>query len=85
MMERGGFLTWFCVLAVPDPISEFSDDGPVDEGTQTKARNPPRSITKGRPKEIRYKSGLEIQAKHKKTKKGTGAVTWSLGTFCFVT
>ena len=33
VMERGGFLTWVCVLAVPDPISEFSDDGPVDEGT----------------------------------------------------
>ena len=33
VMEQGGFLTWVCVLAVPDPTSEFSDDGPMDEGT----------------------------------------------------
>ncbi|XBI24607.1 hypothetical protein VPH35_049689 [Triticum aestivum] len=52
--------------------SENSEIGSGIASTQTQVRNPPRSITKGRPKEIRYKSGLEIQAKHKKTKKGTG-------------
>nr|XP_040245751.1 protein FAR1-RELATED SEQUENCE 9-like [Aegilops tauschii subsp. strangulata] len=54
------------------PSSENSEVGSEIESTQTQVRNPPRSITKGRPKEIRYKSGLEIQAKHKKPKKGMG-------------
>ncbi|XP_020183234.1 protein FAR1-RELATED SEQUENCE 5-like [Aegilops tauschii subsp. strangulata] len=54
------------------PSSENSEVGSGTASTQTQVRNPPRSITKGRPKEIRYKSGLEIQAKHKKPKKGTG-------------
>ena len=52
--------------------SENSEVGSGTASTQTQVRNPPRSIIKGRPKEIRYKSGLEIQAKHKKPKKGTG-------------
>ncbi|XBI34050.1 hypothetical protein VPH35_119901 [Triticum aestivum] len=54
------------------PSSENSEIGSGTASTQTQVRNPPRSITKGRPREIRYKSGLEIQAKHKKTKKGAG-------------
>ncbi|SPT18350.1 unnamed protein product [Triticum aestivum] len=54
------------------PSSENSKVGSRTASTQTQVRNPPRSITKGRPKEVRYKSGLEIQAKHKKTKKGMG-------------
>ncbi|XP_040255169.1 uncharacterized protein [Aegilops tauschii subsp. strangulata] len=54
------------------PSSENSEVGSGTASTQTQVRNLPRSITKGRPKEIRYKSGLEIQAKHKKPKKGTG-------------
>ena len=54
------------------PSSENSEVGSGTASTQTQVRNPPRSITKGHPKEIRYKSGLEIQAKHKKTKKGAG-------------
>ncbi|XP_073360924.1 protein FAR1-RELATED SEQUENCE 5-like [Aegilops tauschii subsp. strangulata] len=54
------------------PSSENSEVGSGTASTQIQVRNPPRSITKGRPKELRYKSGLEIQAKHKKPKKGTG-------------
>ncbi|XP_020171045.3 protein FAR1-RELATED SEQUENCE 5-like [Aegilops tauschii subsp. strangulata] len=54
------------------PSSENSEVGSGTASTQTQVRNPPRSITKGRPKEIRYKSRLEIQAKQKKPKKGTG-------------
>ena len=60
------------VLSFTGPSSENSKVGSGTASTQTQVRNPPRSITKGRPKEIRYKSGLEIQAKHKKTKKGMG-------------
>ena len=54
------------------PSSENSEVGSGTASTQTQVRNPPCSITKGHPKEVRYKSGLEIQAKHKKSKKGTG-------------
>ncbi|XBI46127.1 hypothetical protein VPH35_110443 [Triticum aestivum] len=54
------------------PSSENSEVGSGTASTQTQVRNPPRSITKGHPKEIGYKSGLEIQTKHKKTKKGAG-------------
>ena len=64
-----------CTSSVPssmDPSSEKSKVGSGTASTQTQVRNLPRSITKGRPKEVRNKSGLEIQAKHKKTKKGTG-------------
>jgi len=43
-----------------------SDIGSGASNTQTQVRNPPQSITKGRPKKTRYKSGLEIQANHKK-------------------
>ncbi|XBI89364.1 hypothetical protein VPH35_027186 [Triticum aestivum] len=64
-----------CTSSVPSstrPSSENSEIGSGIANTQTQVRNPPCSITKGRPREIRYKSVLEIQAKHKKTKKGTG-------------
>ncbi|XBH68583.1 hypothetical protein VPH35_096697 [Triticum aestivum] len=64
-----------CTSSVPsstEPSSENSEVGSGTASTQTQVRNPPRSISKGRPKEIRYKSGLEIQEKHKKTKKVTG-------------
>ena len=54
------------------PSSENSEVGSGIASPQTHVRNPPCSITKGRPKEVRYKSRLEIQAKHKKTKKGAG-------------
>ena len=54
------------------PSSENLEVGSGTASTQIQVRNLPRSITKGRPKEIRYKTGLEIQAKHKKMKKGTG-------------
>ncbi|XP_037427532.1 protein FAR1-RELATED SEQUENCE 5-like [Triticum dicoccoides] len=54
------------------PSSENFEIGSGTASTQTQVRNPPRSVTKGRPKEVRYKSGLEIQAKFKKPKKGTG-------------
>ena len=54
------------------PSSENSEIGSGTASTQTQVRNPPCSFTKGRPKEVRYKSGLEIQAKHKKAKKGAG-------------
>ena len=54
------------------PSAENSEVGSRTASTQTQVRNPPCSITKGRPKEVRYKSGLEIQAKHKKPKKGMG-------------
>ena len=52
--------------------SENSEVGSGASNTQTQVRNPPRSVTKGRPKEIRYKLGLEIQANHKKAKKRAG-------------
>jgi hypothetical protein len=54
------------------PSSENSEVGSSASNTQTQVRNPPRSVTKGRPKEVIMKSGLEIQAKHKKAKKGVG-------------
>ena len=64
-----------CTSSVPSstgPSSENSKVGSGTASTQTQVRNLPCPITKGRPKEVRYKSGLEIQAKHKKPKKGTG-------------
>src|SRR3954467_2011059 len=48
------------------PSQASSDIGSGASNTQTQVRNPPQSITKGRPKKIRYKYGLEIQANHKK-------------------
>lgn len=54
------------------PSSENPEVGSGASNTQTQVRNPPRSVTKGRPKEVRIKSGLEIQAKHKKANKGVG-------------
>ena len=48
------------------PSQASSDIGSGASNTQTQVRNPPQSITKGRPKKTRYKSGLEIQANHKK-------------------
>ena len=67
-----GFPRTSSVSSSTGPSSENSKVGSRTASTQTQVKNPPRSITKGRPKEVRYKSGLEIQGKHKKTKKGTG-------------
>ena len=39
------------------PSSENTEIGSGTASTQTQVRNPPRSITKDRPREIRYKSG----------------------------
>ncbi|XP_037480462.1 protein FAR1-RELATED SEQUENCE 5-like [Triticum dicoccoides] len=54
------------------PSAENSEVGSGTESTRTQVRNPLRSITKACPKEVRYNLGLEIQAKHKKTKKEAG-------------
>lgn len=55
------------------PSTDNSEVGSGASNTHTQVRNPPRSVTKGRPKEIRIKSGLEIQAKHKKKPRKAGA------------
>ena len=53
--------------------TENSEVGSGAPSTHTHMRNPPRIVTKGRPKQIRYKSALEIQAKHKKPTMKTAA------------
>lgn len=56
------------------PSTENLEVGSGASNTQTQVKNPPRSITKGRPKQVRYKSGLDIQSKHKKPRKEGGGI-----------
>ena len=48
------------------PSTDNSEVGSGASNTYTHVQNPPRTVTKGRPKQIRFKPALEIQAKHKK-------------------
>ncbi|SPT15533.1 unnamed protein product [Triticum aestivum] len=50
-----GFPRTSSVPSSTGPSSENSEVGSGTASTQTQVRNPPRSITKGRPKEVRYK------------------------------
>lgn len=59
------------------PSTENSEVGSGASNTHTHMGNPPRKVTKGRPKQIIYKSTLEIQAKHKKPTKKTTAEAWA--------
>ena len=53
------FLRTSSVPSSTGPSSANSEVGSRTASTQIQVRNPPRSITKGRLKEVRYKSGLE--------------------------